>query len=69
MLNNSSGYFSVFIVDSVGVLRESVALDASHGSGRATPHLAPQDDDEGSDMSDWDSWEDEEEVSISYVYI
>lgn len=56
----------VFAVDNVGLLRESVALDASHGSGRGTPRMAPRDDDQGSDVSDWDSWEEEEEVSILF---
>ncbi|XP_031558056.1 uncharacterized protein LOC116294568 isoform X2 [Actinia tenebrosa] len=56
-------------VDNVGLLRESVALDASHGSGRGTPRMAPQNDDEGSDMSDWDSWEEEEEDQSALIAV
>ena len=52
--------FCSYSIDSIRVLRESEALDASHGSGRGPVR---QDDDD-SDLSDWDSWEDKEEVKL-----
>ncbi|KAK3746389.1 hypothetical protein QZH41_018199, partial [Actinostola sp. cb2023] len=55
-------------VDSLGVLRESEALDASHGSGRGQVRLEHQEEDE-SDMSDWDSWEEEEEDQSALIAV
>ena len=49
-------------------MQESVALDTSHESGRGTPHLSsPEPGAEKEEFSDWDSWEDENEVGLNVV--
>ncbi|EDO30642.1 predicted protein [Nematostella vectensis] len=55
-------------VNGLRMLPESVALDRSHESGRGTPHL-PAGDDDASDGSDWDSWEDEDEEMVNKMMV
>ena len=55
--------FSSVLVDAGRLMQESVALDTSHESSRGTTRLpSPELGAENDDMSDWDSWEDENEV-------
>ena len=48
-------------------MQESVALDTSHESSRGTTRLpSPEPDAENDAFSDWDSWEDENEVRFYF---
>jgi len=48
-------------------MQESVALDTSHESSRGTTRLpSPEPDAENDEFSDWDSWEDENEVRFYF---
>ena len=49
------------LVDARRVMQESVALDTSHESSRVTTRL-PSPEIPADQLSDWDSWEDENEV-------
>lgn len=51
-------------------MQESVALDTSHESGRGTTHLSsPEPSAEKEEFSDWDSWEDENEVGLDILLV
>lgn len=46
-------------------MQESVALDTSHESSRGTTRLpSPEPSVDNEEFSDWDSWEDENEVRV-----
>ena len=55
----------MFYSDAGRLMQESVALDTSHESSRGTTRLpSPELGDENDEFSDWDSWEDENEVRV-----
>ena len=61
-------FYCVNLDDKGRVMQESVALDTSHESGRGTTHLSsPEPGAEKEEFSDWDSWEDENEVGLDIV--
>ena len=61
-------FYCVNLDDKGRVMQESVALDTSHESGRGTTHLSsPEPGAEKEEFSDWDSWEDENEVRLDIV--
>ena len=49
-------------------MQESVALDTSHESSRGTTRLPSPEPSaaENEEFSDWDSWEDENEVRVPF---
>ena len=48
-------------------MHESLALDTSQDSGKMTACVnSPESNDESDATSDWDSWEDEDEVKCTF---
>ena len=59
-------FFLLGGLDAGRVMQESVALDTSHESSRGTTRLpSPEPSADNEEFSDWDSWEDENEVCLS----
>lgn len=55
----------IHCLDAGRVMQESVALDTSHESSRGTTRLpSPEVSLDNEEFSDWDSWEDENEVQV-----
>lgn len=54
-------------LDTGRLMQESVALDTSHEGSRGTTRLpSPEPAAENEEFSDWDSWEDENEVRVLF---
>ena len=61
-------YF-VWCLDAGRLMQESVALDTSHESSRGTTRLpSPELNADNEEFSDWDSWEDENEVQVLLIF-
>lgn len=66
MMNYDTRYLHfVWCLDAGRLMQESVALDTSHESSRGTTRLpSPEASADNEEFSDWDSWEDENEVQV-----
>ena len=68
MMNDDKRYLHfVWCLDAGRLMQESVALDTSHESSRGTTRLpSPELNADNEEFSDWDSWEDENEVMLIF---